>query len=380
MEAIALALVIFIAIAIQCVIYQKRFFKNLYYSCDFNKHRARVGEKVELVETVVNNKKLPVPWLRVSIFSSKWLEYAGNISNIIDETRYVSSIFHTSGRKRVKRKWTIECKKRGVFEINNITLIGGDPLGIVSISESARANTNILVYPDSVDVEQSLLPLNIMQGETIVRRWISDDPFLISGVREYTPTDTMNRIHMAATAKVGSLMVKKCDFTSCLTVTIILNMQSIENERADVVDKKAVENGIRICAGFFDIALQHGVPFRFVTNASTLDEPGEHVFSECKAGLPQHGSLLEILAKLNLNYNTYFNDFLDSTYMGINDSEVILVTSFIDDEMVENILKLKKGGNNIKIIFLDYSADISKVPEGVESFMYRKKGRKEVIM
>ena len=379
MEAIIIAILIFGAIVAQTLVYQKKFFKKLVYTCDFTKHRAKVGDTVELIETVTNRKSLPIPWLRVSIFSSKWLEYADNLSTVIDENRFVSSIFYTGGKKRTKRTWSIKCIKRGFFEVSNITLIGGDPLGFTTVSKGADVSASILVYPDAVDIDKHLVPLNILSGDTIVRRWISDDPFLVAGVRQYTPADTMNRIHMKATARMGHLMVKKCDFTSSITMTILLNMQSVERETGEVVDKRAIENGIRIAAGFFANAQITGVPFRFASNGVTLDDPDDYVNTDSKAGEVQYENLLEILAKLKMGYKDYFNRFLTEITSGIRDSEVAIITAFVDDEMAEHMRSMLLMRNSVKLIMLDYSVDTSKVPEGVEMFLYRKKAKSEVI-
>jgi hypothetical protein len=332
-----------------------------------------------LIETVINRKRLPIPWLRVSIFSSRWLEYAGGLSSVVDETRYVSSIFYTGGRQKVKRTWPIICTKRGVFNLSNVTLIGGDPLGFTTVSTGVEATASIMVYPLALDVEESLVPLSLMLGETIVNRWIIDDPFLIAGVRDYTPSDTMNRIHMGATAKTGRLMVKKCDFTSSVTMTIILNMQSIERELDKIVDKNLIEIGIRIAAGFFDMACNMGIPFRLLSNGRIRGEHARYTFSELNAGPSQQEMLMVTLAKLEMFYDVHFDRFCSEALTDLADSECIIITSYVDDAIADSIRELKAQKNSVKLVILDYSADTSKVPEGTGVFLYKKQGSKEGV-
>ncbi len=379
MDAITVAILLFSAIAIEILVYSKMYFKKMSYNCEFNVHTAKVGDEVELIETVVNRKRLPIPWLRVSIFSSRWLEYAGDLSSVVDETRYVSSVFYTGGNQKVKRTWPITCTKRGIFDLSNVTLIGGDPLGFTTLSTGVDATASIMVYPIPIDVEESLVPLSLMLGETIVNRWIIDDPFLIAGVRDYTPSDTMNRIHMGATAKTGRLMVKKCDFTSSVTMTIILNMQSIERELDRIVDKNSIEVGIRIAAGFFDMACNMGIPFRFLSNGKIRGEHSRYAYSELNAGPSQQEMLLVTLAKLEMFYDVHFDKFCSEALSDLADSECIMITSFVDDAIADSIRELKAQKNSVKLVILDYAADTSKVPEGISVYLYKKQGTKEGV-
>ncbi len=97
----------------------------------------------------------------------------------------------------------------------------------------------------------------------MVSRQLLDDPFYISGVREYTGHEPMSRIHWLASAVQQELMVYNNDYTSRQSVTIILNMQSRQFEHLEVVDEDRMENGIRLCAGLFKTTLS-GMPMRFM--------------------------------------------------------------------------------------------------------------------
>src|SRR5690606_14163960 len=110
------------------------------------------------------------------------------------------------------------------------------------------------------------VPASLQQSDRVVNRWIIDDPFLVAGVRDYAAGDPFNRIHWPATAKSGSLMVRKNEFTSQQNLTVILNMQSNYYELFDTINKPMAELGIKVAATLFDRALREGTPVRFMTN------------------------------------------------------------------------------------------------------------------
>ena len=72
-------------------------------------------------------------------------------------------------------------------------------------------NARLTVLPAPADLTLDFRTPKHMIGDVIVRRHLLFDPFLIAGVRAYTPGDTMNRIHWLATARQGELMVHNND-------------------------------------------------------------------------------------------------------------------------------------------------------------------------
>ena len=77
MDLIALLLILAFVLWLQMRILCGFAFKKLEYRCEFSVPEAHEGDTITLVETVYNGKLLPVPWLRVDIHTSRWLEFAG---------------------------------------------------------------------------------------------------------------------------------------------------------------------------------------------------------------------------------------------------------------------------------------------------------------
>jgi hypothetical protein len=226
MDVIALLIILLAVLWLQAYVLGNYAFRKLDYECKFSVSEAHEGDTIYLVETVYNGKLLPVPWLKVDIHTSRWLDFAGTCSVIAQDDRRVTSSFLLKSYQKTTRKWKLKCVKRGIFHTENVTLIGGDLLNLCNISDALPVNMTLTVYPEIVDLDEIFVPVNLLQSDKVVSRWIIDDPFMFSGIREHTPGDPMNRIHWPATARSSKLMVRKNEFTSQQNLTVILNMQS----------------------------------------------------------------------------------------------------------------------------------------------------------
>lgn len=367
MEVLALALIVFIVITLQGFVYQKLYFKKLDYTCTFSRSKAREGDQLFLTETVRNRKLLPLPWLKVSIHSSCWLEYAGTKSTVTQEGRMVISSFFLRGYQKITRHWKLKCLKRGLFTIHNVTLVGSDLLGGKTLSIAVPVNSTLLVYPGFVDLDSLFVPANFLQGDMVVKRWIVEDPFLVSGVREYTPWDPMNRIYWQATAKEGRLMVRKNDYTSQLSLAVILNIQYLENEYFSTVNKEVLEFGIKAAASLLDHAAGMGMSVRFATNGTTLDGGNQTVFTAESAGEEHLDGLMEILAKLELKRVEHFEEFLLHVEDRLSSSQVFFITAYVNQDIYEHALYLKSRGNHVTILLLSTLGG-EDVPGGIDLF------------
>jgi hypothetical protein len=75
MTAVWIIIIVSALILLQAAYYGRRGLKNVVYTRSFGSERVFAGEKVELVETIANNKPLPVPWVRVESRISAHLRF-----------------------------------------------------------------------------------------------------------------------------------------------------------------------------------------------------------------------------------------------------------------------------------------------------------------
>jgi uncharacterized protein (DUF58 family) len=352
MEVIALIIIVLIVIQLQQMIYDRFVFRNVEYECSFSMPEVMEGEQVLLVETIYNGKILPIPWIKAGLYSSRWLDFAGSKSTVTQDERYVDSIFMLKSHQKTTRRWKVKCLKRGIYSCRGTILVSSDIFGLRSISKYMDAHAAITVYPTTVDLDDLFTPASLVQGETIVRRWIIDDPFIISGTREYTRSDPMNRIHWLASAKQGRLMTRKSDFTSQTSMAIILNIQSMHHEHDDVIFKDVAELGIKISATLMDIALHDGYQVRFCSNAYATEMKEDTAFSGSASGREHISQLMRVLAGIELKQDLSIEPFLRSITGKISDSHIYFITPYLNRQIVSLLNDFKKDGNSITMLVL----------------------------
>lgn len=366
MELIALLVFVLVIFAAQNLLYRRHGLDHLEYNCYLSANEVYEGDEIELVEELSNKKWLPVPWLKSELTTSKWLDFAGAQSVVTDQTRFVPSFFMLKSYHRVVRKWKVKCLKFGVYRIEKTMLVASDLLGNVSLSMPVEISTSITVLPRPRLLEEMDFESRHLTGDLLVRRHYVADPFYISGVREYTETDPVSRINWLATAHEGQIMVHKNDYTASQSIAVFLNMQSREQEGRHVIEVENIENAIRVCASVFDSTLQTGIPVRFLTNASTVED-GESMITEEAWGAEHVGNLLRILANLKLVSTEAFPDFLRSMEDGVAATDWVVVTCYLDEEILAFARAKEMQGVRIKFLVPD-TLNPSDIPVDLEVY------------
>lgn len=350
MELIVLLLLLFAAIFLQNRLYQKYAFRNLDYTCSFDRREATEGDPLCLQEVVSNRKLLPLPWLKSEITTSKWLEFSQLQSVVTDNTRFISSFFLVRSFQRVTRTWEGRCLKRGVFSVEKTVLVASDLIGGSAFSSTAPAGSQVVVFPKALNLDEDFISVSRNMGEVCVRRNLLPDPFFIAGVREYQTGDPMNHIHWPATAREGRIMVYQNDSSTSQSRAILLNMQTREYANSGAVNADMLENAIRTCAALFEQTAGEGIPLRFLANTPQAISTEEAWGEGCLH------SLLELLARLPLESGEHFPFYLNALYDNLNATDIILVTCYLDDAILRFARDKTDAGIPVRLYVLDPDA------------------------
>ncbi len=351
MEFVAIVLVIFLLIYLQNVVYKKYGFKNLEYHCYLNTNQAVEGDEIEIIEEITNGKWLPLAWFKAEITTSKYLDFAGAQSVVTDQSRFVPSFFMLKSYQKVVRRWKVTCLKRGNYKIHSVTLVSTDLLGNVSLSQAGVTTGNLLVLPKPLMEEELTTSPRFFTGDIVVKRNPIEDPFEISGVREYTGVESMRDVNWASTARVGRLMVYQKDSTSKQSIATILNLQPKTFGEIQVVDKNLIEIAFKVCAGVFEQTLKTGMPVRFYCNSS-VDSERETLITSEHWGMGHVESLMQILARLPVQNNEDFALFLKNVMYKINATDIFVVTCYIDEDMLNFAREMQWKGSTVKFLLL----------------------------
>jgi uncharacterized protein (DUF58 family) len=173
--------------------------------------RAQVGRTLEERFAVRNTGFLPKLWLEVRDES----ELPGH---------HASQVVHSLGPGR-ERSWIVRtvCRMRGRYRLGPVTLISGDPFGLFQMERHLTPTSHVVVYPMTVDVRHFALPLGVLPGGDALRRRTHYVTANASGVRDYEPGDSFNRIHWKSSARKDRLIVKEFELDPLADVWVFLD-------------------------------------------------------------------------------------------------------------------------------------------------------------
>jgi uncharacterized protein (DUF58 family) len=173
--------------------------------------RAQVGRTLEERFTVRNTGVLPKLWLEVRDES----ELPGH---------HASQVVHSLGPGR-ERSWVVRtiCRMRGRYRLGPVTLRSGDPFGLFQMERHLTPTSHVVVYPLTVDIRHFALPLGVLPGGDALRRRTHYVTANASGVRDYEPGDSFNRIHWRTTARKDRLIVKEFELDPLADVWVFLD-------------------------------------------------------------------------------------------------------------------------------------------------------------
>ncbi|WP_054958255.1 DUF58 domain-containing protein [Paenibacillus dakarensis] len=349
-------------ITVVVVILQSSFFnllgmKRITYSRSFKAASCFEGENLELVEVIENRKMLPVPWLRVESQFRAGIIFRGQHNLDISEGQFNQnhkSFFSLMPWTKIVRRHHVTAAKRGVYHLGTVSITSGDLLGINSSVLSIPLSGKVTVYPEPMEIEDMSLPVQTWMGDLSVRRWIVEDPFLISGVREYREGDPLKDIHWKASARSGLLQVRRRETTADSRIKILLNIEDHEQMWNTATNPDRVEHGIRLAAGIASHLLSLGMEIGFGSNGRLADEPNERISIPVSGGREQTQHILEALARLELNRIASFHDYLIQELEELEDRQDILILSTYMSERLDSVLnRFKEQGHRVQIALLE---------------------------
>ena len=354
MEIIAILIIIAVGIVVERHIFMRLALKNVTYTARFSTTEAMEGDTFEIVEEIINDKRLPVPWIKTELSTSRWLEFAGTQASRASDTRFVPSVFSLRPRQKCTRTRTVTAQKRGNFRLESVSLVASDLLGLVSVSRALQVNESIRILPSPNELRASGLSQEELYGEMTARRFICDDPFLISGSREYTGREPMNRIHWNSTARTTQLMVFNNDYTTRNRAAVLMNMQKTPIGEPRPLTVGDTETYIKAAAFIFDRLAADGAECDFYTNGSGgVHEKGGD-------GNEDYMRLLRVLSDIERTCDIDFGEFTEQMELaGIyfdDRTDIFILTAYIDDLMADFAAVMRRRGKNVVFYCNDDSA------------------------
>ncbi|MCL5958243.1 MAG: DUF58 domain-containing protein [Chloroflexi bacterium] len=311
---------------------------------------AQVGDTIKEEFSLHNRSLLPKFWVEVHDYSTL-------------PGHRASRVISLPGRQ--SKQWRVKtpCYWRGRYTLGPLTLTTGDPLGIFKLRKHVVDNKDVIVYPQTVRLNSFAEPAGEVGGRASTRQRA---PFLtpnVSGIRDYAPNDSFNRISWPATARLGRLVVKEFDLDSVAEVWLVLDLDEAAQVRGMTeaemgnappenvaLPDSTEEYGVMVTASVARYFLQRNLGVGMITWGQ------HHEVIACDRGERQFTKILEALAVARANGRVPLAELLtaEQARFGRN-ATVVVVTSSTDDSWVYRLRQTMQRGVNAIVVLVEPS-------------------------
>lgn len=246
------------------------------------------------------------------------------------------------------RNWKvrIRCRRRGLFRAGPLRVTTGDPFGLFRFTRTYGDASPLLVLPQPQELPYFAVPAAQLPGEGAVRQRTHYVTPNASGIREYYPGDSYNRIHWPTTARLGRLAVKTFEMDPASNIWIVLDLQQAAH--AGEGDESTEEYGVRIAAS---------LAWRFLkenTMSGLLASGADPVVLEPARGVQQYARILEALAVVRADGPTPLEAILEAEARRFGrHTTVIAITPSVSEGWVFALGALGQQGTRTASVILD---------------------------
>ncbi|HEY2494757.1 MAG TPA: DUF58 domain-containing protein [Paenibacillus sp.] len=201
-----------------------------------------------------------------------------------------------------------------------------------------------------------------------VSRWVVEDPFLITGTREYTGQEPMNRIHWKASARSEALQVFKQGFSSDPEVFICVNVQVSPKMWNVVSHPEMVEWALSYAATaavwITDRGMKVGFGHNGHTESSKVDTNSIRMVPA--GGQPHLEDILQAMAEVQMKCKKPFEQYLVEELERDSQEtwDYLIITAFVSPQMEEQITFLRSRGHSITIMPIETDRSYEQYKEG----------------
>ncbi len=328
--------------------------ENLIYDRRVRFWRAFPDERVDCEISIENHAWLPVPWLRIS---DRWPRPVGPEDGSplgpahSEAEGLLDMVLALRGRARLRRRYPLRFRRRGIYAVGPVRLTAGDPFGFFRSEVVRRRMQRLVVFPRLRPLRELGLRADDPFGVRPTARRLYEDTSQPIGVRDYQPEDGFRRIHWPATARTGHLQSRVYQPVSGMDVVICLNVTTLEQHWLGV-QPELLEALTSTAATLVYEAFQRGHRVGLISNGTVAH--GGRAFriapGRSRQQLPR---LLEALAGLTPIVTAPFERFLlrQAPHLEYG-SLLVVVTAITPPELLEALMRLRARTRRTTLISL----------------------------
>ncbi len=317
-------------------------------------HRAQVGRYLSETLELHPSRILPNPG--VEVLDGSTLP-GHSVSRVIG--------FMAPGKAY---RWDVRtlCTRRGMFRLGPMLVRSSDPFGLFTFERRFDATSPLVVYPATVPIHISDPPIGRLTGGPALRRRTHLTTTNASGVREYVPGDSLNRIHWRSTARRERLMVKEFELDPLADIWLVIDFFGpAHREAPDAAVYQPMptsefgnepflpypsteEYAVTIAASLAMYFIHQGRAVGLVAYS-----PGRSVI-QADRGPRQFTRILESLALASATGPLSLDQVLELEAESVaRGHALIAITPSTDPSWIESALALRRRGTGVHAILID---------------------------
>lgn len=254
------------------IVYCKLWERELFVNFSFEQPYVYAGESIRLREIIENRKKMPVSPLEIRFRVKKGLLFENLENTSVSDYVYKRDIYALLGRQRITRSLPILCQKRGLYAIEDVSMVAYSLMLNKMYRKDIHTEAQIYVYAKRTNVADILRASENLLGEQESNRKYLEDPFAFASIRDYTMLDPMKNINWKASAKTGDLMVNTYTSVKNEKMMIYLDVE----DKGILKKENLKEESISVAASLYQKLLNKGTEVGICINL--YDENREKLF------------------------------------------------------------------------------------------------------
>jgi uncharacterized protein (DUF58 family) len=316
--------------------------RALYFDRRTRALRAELGSYFDERIVVENRSWIPKLWLEIEDQGQHPEHTASFVVSLGPYGRFVRPV-HTL------------CRQRGVFQLGPVFAQSGDPFGLFRQRRQIEGASTLVVYPVALPLPafgrvDGELTGGALQGERVQHTTTN-----VSGVRDYRPGDTFNRIHWRSTARQRQLMVKEFELDPFADIWVVLDLD--ERIMAGIGVESVEEYAVTICASLAKYFLDENRAVGFAAQ-------GLHLAPD--RGMRQLLKILEVLAFVRPVRRGSLEELIVAEQRHFSRTDTIVVVTASREEAWVNIMRsMRLRGVHGQTVLLDGSTFGRGVPSSL---------------
>lgn len=126
-------------------------------------------------------------------------------------------------RDPIRFSYHIPALKRGIYELNHVSLVATDLFGLLERQHIVHQDTRFTVWPASIPLGDTDLFSRLWHGEHLSSQPTREESTHLRGIREYVPGDRLSHVHWKTSAHTGDFKVKQFEPETKPEFTVIVD-------------------------------------------------------------------------------------------------------------------------------------------------------------